>query len=132
VTVSHHDHDHDHDHDHSGPHDHVHDDGHVREPRLPPSTEGSVVMEVGGDVGALVVYTGDGLAGHEIELARRGERVQFVHTEVRERRLPDGAIFAGVFPALPAGAYTLLAVKQFPAIDVDVEGGRVAECSWSK
>jgi hypothetical protein len=118
---------------------HTHDDHHhhhhalplTPEVRLPPSTEGSVVMEVGGDVGALVVYTPDALAGHEIELALRGEQRQFVHTEVRERRLPDGTIYAGVFPAVPAGEYTLLSIHALPALDVSVEGGRVAELTWA-
>jgi hypothetical protein len=118
---------------------HTHDDHHhhhhalplTPEVRLPPSTEGSVVMEVGGDVGALVVYTPDALAGHEIELALRGEQRQFVHTEVRERWLPDGTIYAGVFPAVPAGEYTLLSIHALPALDVSVEGGRVAELTWA-
>ena len=123
-----HDHDHDHGHHH---HDHDHHPLPLRsEPRLPPSTEGSVVMEVGGDIGAIVVYTPDVLEGIEIELALRGEDRQFVHTEVRERRLPDGSIYAGVFPAVPAGEYTLLPVAALPALDVHVEGGRVAELSW--
>jgi hypothetical protein len=88
-------------------------------------------MEVGGDIGALVVYTPDELAGLEIELARRGDNRQFVHTEVRERRLPDGTIYAAVFPAVPAGDYTLLSAAALPALDVSVEGGRVAELTWA-
>ena len=88
-------------------------------------------MEVGGDIGALVVYTPDELAGLEIELARRGDNHQFVHTEVRERRLPDGTIYAAVFPAVPAGDYTLLSAAALPALDVSVEGGRVAELTWA-
>jgi hypothetical protein len=118
---------------HEHPHDHDHHHIAVRpsEVRLPASTEGSVVMEVGGDVGALVVYTPDALAGHEIELALRGDDRQFVHTEVRERRLPDGTIYAGVFPAVPAGEYTLLSIHSLPARDVSVEGGRVAELTWA-
>lgn len=87
-------------------------------------------MEVGGDVGALVVYTPDVLAGLEIEILRRGDDRPFVHTEVRERRLPDATIYAGVFPAVPAGEYTLLPVAALPALDVSIEGGRVAELSW--
>jgi hypothetical protein len=113
----------DHTHDHPHPHGHHH--------ALPPSTEGSVVMEVGGDIGAVVVYTPDALAGLEIELALRGDDRQFVHTEVRERRLPDGAIYAAVFAAVPAGEYTLLSAAALPALDVDVEGGRVAELTWA-
>lgn len=105
-------------------------DHHHHHHGLPPSTEGSVVMEVGGDIGALVVYTPDTLAGIEIEIAQRGDDRPFVHTEVRERRLPDGTIFAGVFPAVPSGDYTLLPVAALPALDVTVEGGRVAELTW--
>jgi hypothetical protein len=100
------------------------------ERRLPASTEGSVVMEVGGDVGAIVVYTPDALAGLEIEILRRGDDDPFVHTEVRERRLREGTIYAAVFPAVPAGDYTLLPVAALPALDVSVEGGHVAELSW--
>src|SRR5882672_11107192 len=99
--------------DHGHEHEHAHEHHHHHHHPLPPSTEGSVVMEVGGDVGALVVYTPDALAGAEIELARRGDDHQFVHTEVRERQLPDGVIFAGVFPAVPSGDYTLLPVDTF-------------------
>jgi hypothetical protein len=121
-------HHHEHTHDH---HDHHHLAVRPAEVRLPPSTEGSVVMEVGGDVGALVVYTPDALAGLEIELALRGDDRQFVHTEVRERRLPDATIFAAVFPAVPAGEYTLLPVAALPALDVSVEGGSVAELTWA-
>ena len=87
-------------------------------------------MEVGGDIGAVVVYTPDALAGLEIELALRGDDRQFVHTEVRERRLPDGTIYAGVFPAVPSGEYTLLPVAALPAIDVAVVGGHVAQLTW--
>ena len=103
---------------------------HDHHPHLPPSTEGSVVMEVGGDIGALVVYTPDALAGLEIEILRRGDDHPFVHTEVRERRLPEGSIFAAVFPTVPAGDYTLIPVAALPALDVSVEGGRVAELIW--
>jgi hypothetical protein len=117
MQASEHDHHHDaHHHDHHHP--------------LPPSTEGSVVMEVGGDLGALVVYTPDALAGLEIELALRGDDHQFVHTEVRERRLPEGTIYAGVFPSIPSGDYTLLPISALPALDVSIEGGRVAELTW--
>lgn len=87
-------------------------------------------MEVGGDLGALVVYTPDALAGLEIEISRRGDDHPFVHTEVRERRLPEGTIYAGVFPSVPSGEYTLLPVAALPALDVRIEGGRVAELNW--
>ncbi len=109
-------------------HDHDHDHG--AEPRLPPSTDGSVVMDIGADVGAIVVYTPDTLAGVEIEITRRGEETAFVHTEVRERRLPDGSIYAGVFPEVPAGDYALVPIASLPPIEVSVAGGHVSEITW--
>jgi len=81
---------------------------HRTERALPPSGQGTVLLDIGGDVGALVVHTADELDGVEIELSHRGERRAFVHTEVRERRLPEGSVYAGVFAAVVVGEYTLL------------------------
>ena len=102
------------------------------EPSLPPSRQGTVVLDIGGDVGALVVHTCVSLCGFEIELARRGEPTAFVHTEVRERVLPDGAAYAGVFPAVAAGEYTLLGVDGHPSCDVTIASGRVTEIHWRR
>ena len=103
----------------------------MSEVKLPPSREGSVVMDVGGDTGALVVYTPAALAGREIEIMRRGDRAPFVHTEVRERRMPTGSLYAGVFPAVPAGDYRLVPIASLPAFDVSVDGARVTEITWA-
>jgi hypothetical protein len=100
---------------------------HGHEHRLPPSGEGTVVLDIGDDVGALVVYAPDALSGAEIEIARRGENRAFVHTEVRERRLPGGSVYAGVFPAVGAGEYTLLGTDGRAARDVTISSGRVTE-----
>ena len=67
-----HDHGH-HDDDHG--HDHDHGDGHESarsEPRLAPSGQGTVVLDIGDGVGALVVHTTSALDGVEIEIARAG------------------------------------------------------------
>jgi hypothetical protein len=103
----------------------------MSERQLPPSREGSVIMDIGGDTGALVVYTPASLAGSEIEITRRGDHAPFVHTEVRERRLPEGALYAGVFPGVPAGEYTLLPAATLPQRDVAVLGGQVSEITWA-
>ena len=68
------------------------------------------MLDIGDGVGALVVHTPSELCGVEIEIARRGETNAFVHTEVRERVLPEGSVYAGVFVALDEGDYTLLDV----------------------
>ena len=100
---------------------------HTHEHPLPPSGQGTVVLDIGGDVGALVVHADGELAGAEIELARRGEQQAFVHTEVRERRLPEGTVYAGVFPAVMTGNYTLLGLAGRPDHDVTISSGRVTE-----
>jgi len=108
--------------------DHVMTDGgHHHEHPLPPSGHGTVVLDIGGDVGALVVHTSAQLDGAEIELARRGESRAFVHTEVRERRLPEETVYAGVFPAVATGEYTLLGLAGRPDHEVTISSGRVTE-----
>ena len=54
----------------------------------------------------------------------------FVHTEVRERCLPDGPVFAGVFPAVPVGDYTLLATGDRDVCNVTISEGGVTEVHW--
>jgi hypothetical protein len=103
-------------------HQHRHDYG--------PSWDGTVVLDIGGDVGALVVHTPADLDGLEIELARRNEDVPFVHTAVRERHLLDGTVHAAVFAEVPAGSYTLVGIGSRPSIPVTVTGGHVTELRW--
>jgi hypothetical protein len=122
----------DHSHGMSGEHSHVTSAGdpHGHERALPPSGHATVVLDIGDGVGALVVHTAAALAGVEIELAQRGETSVFVHTEVRERCLPDGSVFAGVFPALPVGDYTLLGTGDRDVCNVTISEGGVTEVHW--
>ena len=87
------------------------------------------MLDIGDGIGALVVHTPSALCGVEIEIARRGEAHAFVHTEVRERVLPEGSVYAGVFLALDEGDYTLLDVAEHPQRDVTIASGRVTEVS---
>ena len=63
-------HAHDHSHDHDHPHDHDHD--HHTEAHRP--HEEPVVLEIGGELGALVVYTDPSLLHTEIEISPAGRR----------------------------------------------------------
>ena len=96
---------------------------------MAPSGVGTVLLDIGDGVGALVVHAPAALCGVEIEIARRGETNAFVHTEVRERRLPEGTVYAGVFAELPEGDYTLLDVAVRPDRDVTIRSGAVTEVS---
>jgi hypothetical protein len=53
-----------------------------------------------------------------------------VHTEVRERRLPEGHVHAAVFIAVPMGEYTLLDAPLGVPRDVEIESGHVTELHW--
>jgi hypothetical protein len=104
--------------------------GHHHE--LGPSRDGTVVLDIGADVGALVVYTPKRLAMMEIGITRRGEARPAMHTAVRPRDLPGGRRYAAVYPAVPAGDYALPATAGLPSLDVTVDGGHVTEVEWGE
>jgi hypothetical protein len=88
-----------------------------------------VVLDIGGDVGALVLQTAADLAGTEIHARPEGGGPQ-IHTEVRERHLAGGTVFAAVFPSLPAGAWHVLPLESGAPRPVTIVGGQVTEVSW--
>jgi hypothetical protein len=67
----------------------------------------SVVLDIGGDVGALVLYTPAALHRHEIEVNPLGAEpgARRVHSAVLERSLGDRVFYAATYPELPAGEY---------------------------
>lgn len=99
------------------------------EARLAPSTVGSVLLDVGGDIGALIVSALAEQCGEEIELVPRSAGLPITHTEVRERRLPGGSMYAAVFPGVPSGAYDLRTAEGIEQAVVIV-GGEVTAAPW--
>jgi len=85
-----------------------------------------LVLDIGGDVGALAIDTGPGRDGTEIEISPAGSQ-QRVHNVVRRRPAGPVTRYAAVFPALAAGEYTVWRNDAAPAGTVEVHGGRVAE-----
>jgi len=92
----------------------------------------SVVIDIGGTIGALVVVSPPDLHGAEIEICPVGlGPAARTHTIVRAREAPGvGIVYAGVFPSLPEGDYTLLAQGAMPETVVRVVGGAVAQVAW--
>ena len=64
-----------------------------------------VVLDIGDDVGALVLYTGSALHGHEIEVNPLGSDARRVHSAVLERSVNGRVLYAAVYPELKAGEY---------------------------
>ena len=110
--------------------DHDHEPGHLHNHTLDPSGDGTVVLDIGGDVGALVLHTPHELAGLEIDIFRRGDNRPAMHTAVRARHLPGGHVHAAVYPKVPAGDYMIAAVGARPSLPVTIRGGHVTEVAW--
>jgi hypothetical protein len=99
--------------------------------QLGPSYDGTVMLDIGGDIGALVINTGAELHLAEIEVSPAGEtHAHRTHVAVRERRGPSGVRFAAIYPGLRAGEYTVWGGNGEPADTVRIVGGEVAQLDW--
>ena len=67
-------------------------------------TEGppeALVLDIGDDIGALVLYADEACLGMEIDLTPVGApRSHHIHTMIRRRRAVDREFIAGVYPEL--------------------------------
>src|SRR5450631_3185248 len=96
------------------------------EVQLPPSWDGSVIVDIGGDVGALILRTPPMMVDDEIGLDALDPTVAHVHSAVRERRLDDGSAYAAVYPSLRAGDYFIEGTH----LRVTVVGGQVVDVAY--
>ena len=118
------------------------------------SQDGTVILDIGGDVGALVLMTAHDLLGAEIEISPLDETAAdifqqqhpHVHTDgtththlhpdrthvaVRERMGPGGVRFAAIYPGLRQGRYQLWNLDGTQADVVEIVGGQVTQLDWS-
>jgi hypothetical protein len=107
-----------------------------------------VVLDIGGDIGALILYTNPEANGAEIEISphdhshsqdhddhhheqgghhHHGHRA---HNQVHERNFNGRVCFAAVYPELQAGEYDLWGEGDDPVDHVTIVGGQVAELDW--
>ena len=98
----------------------------VDEVQLPPSWDGSVVLDIGGEIGSLLLRTPPTMNGVEIDLIPEDEGLLHTHSAVRERRLLGGVAYAAVYPSLKAGRYTVAGSGQ----TVTIVGGQVTETEY--
>jgi len=82
-------------------------------------------------VGALVVAAVAAQCGQEIELVPLATGRPLTHTEVRERRLPEGPVYAAVFPGVASGAYHLR-TRDGVVAPIEVAGGAVTSAPWPR
>ncbi len=98
---------------------------------LAASESGSVVLDIGADVGALVLYVPAAELGREIEISASGTPNHRTHVAVRERIVESGSVFCLVYPALAQGDYTIWSDETRMAGSVHVVGGQITELDWT-
>jgi hypothetical protein len=117
----------------------------------PYAGQGPVLLDIGGDVGALVVTMPAALDGIEVEIRPAGTTAAVdhhghdhhdqvhdhdhgphrPHVAVVARPVASGVVHSLVFPELSAGRYELYRRPAGPVeLTVAVSGGRVTEASW--
>ncbi|MEV4640687.1 phospholipase [Actinoplanes sp. NPDC049548] len=97
---------------------------------LAPSGQGTVVLNIGAGIGALVIHTPGSLHGHEIEVSPVEDAARRTHAAVRARYVRDGVMFSVVIDNLPAGRYVVWRDPVTPLAEVRVSGGSVTEYEW--
>ena len=87
----------------------------------------SSVLDIGGEVGALVVYLAEAPPSGELEACPADDPSGRFHTGVHHRRLGGDWAHVALFPSVAAGTYHLLHDDGTPMMSVDVAGGEVRE-----
>lgn len=98
----------------------------------PHAGQGPVVLDIGGDVGALVLHARVDMVGREIEISPLGDDEQRQHVEVLPRRTLSGERYAAVYGGLRQGHWTVWGDDDVPVMVVSVRGGEVAEADWPR
>lgn len=119
---------HGHDHDHGHGHGHAHADE-----ENPFAGQGAVLLDIGGDVGALVVTMPRSMVGEEIDVADPDDPpgTPRQHVAVVERPVEGEVVPSLVFPELTEGTWTLMPKgTEDVQLRVEVRGGEVTSAQW--
>jgi hypothetical protein len=119
-----------HSHDQSDDHMHSHDHSDAAENYAARRHPEPVVLDIGGDLGALIVHTDAGMVGVEVEISATGRDGVRSHKDVLEREIEGRPAHTAVFDKLREGSYTLWVDDVARARAVVVAGGVVAEVDW--
>jgi hypothetical protein len=123
-------HDHDHSHDHHHGHSHTAQaTGENYSARRHPE---QVILDIGEEMGALIVHTDADMHGVEVEISATGQDHERSHKDVLEREINGRPAFTAVFDKVREGSYTLWVNGLARAREVTVTGGAVSELDWSR
>lgn len=115
----------------------------VAEPQKAWAGQGAVLLDIGGDIGALVVAMPTTMVGNEVEIRPRDGHDHeqqghhhvpdhLAHVAVVARPVGDGHQPSLVFAELDAGRYDLFEKGRGDAVTLEVEvtGGEVVTAAW--
>src|SRR5580692_4295812 len=92
-----------------------------------PAAQASVALDIGGGLGALVIYPSERFRDHEIEISRVDEDGARVHTGVHERASDLGSTLTAIFASLAAGEYVIWEDWSTAGPVIEVPDGGVAQ-----
>ena len=116
---------------HSHGHSHTHNHETAGENHAARRHPEHVVLDIGGDIGALIVHTRAAMLGVEVEISATGQDDRRSHKDVLEREINGRPAYTAVFDNMCAGTYTLWIDDVACERDVVVGGGAVSELDWS-
>jgi hypothetical protein len=111
---------------------HPHDHG-WRDPHAAPGL--ASVLDIGGDVGAIIVRLPDDTPTGELTACHRGNPMAHFHTGVHRRQSDStdaGTAWVAVFPEVAAGSYSLLADDGGEHTPFEVVGGQVTSLDLTR
>ncbi|GAC1403879.1 MAG: hypothetical protein NVSMB52_17770 [Chloroflexota bacterium] len=113
---------------HQHEHPHVHPHPHTYADRPHPE---AVVLNIGDDIGALIIHTPPHRHGQEIHISAIGA-VKREHVEVLQRSNNGKPAFTAIFPELREGEYDLWndLDSTTPLDHVTVSGGEISTLDW--
>ena len=92
------------------------------------SAQGRIpVLDIGGDVGAVLVYLDHSTPSGELQARPLGDPGGRFHTGVHPRELFGHQVYVALYPEVVAGVYELLDDDLAPFATVEVAGGAVSE-----
>lgn len=106
-------------------HEHVHRQG-IAHRHEPAPRGGPVVMDIGGDVGGLIVRLDDSLEGTELPIEFADDPERDIHTGVWRRSLGGESVVVAVYAELREGSYRIHPGTNHAGAQLEITGGQVA------
>ena len=83
-------------------------------------------MDIGGDIGGLIIRLDDSLEGTELPIEFADDPKRDIHTGVWRRSLGGETVVVAVYPELREGSYRIHPGTDHAGAQLEITGGQVA------